>query len=498
MEVTARLTILLLFALSHQAFGKNDWTKPCHDGICRYDIEEDSTSMGGTIEISGSTSAISDVTPAAGWDILNCTDSTNTQTILLACTDESLGCNHIFDVDAKDTIIRLPQDCGSGPFVRVVDHWIPEVDLLSPNLTSKLERRNIKVHALQIDDHFEQMSNLHGAVLFQVNAQGPLQAVTKHRKRQNGSGFENTNITVPNNSLFSFFNDQLSCPVLGESTMPQQMSAELTISSMSLQVTLSMVSRGTLNPPSVTSLNFSTPTTGHITGTLSVRSFLQGIVNSVGAEIVNIALPPFLIDGIMTTNPSFVITLNSVGLAQLQSNMVTDVVFLIDIEVLFNYPTNSPPATVDISVFPTSAFAVSLMPSENSNVQLELNAVFQLIVEVSAFTSFVDLSVLYDLGHNIAMTALPSEPNNEEVCVNVTKTFEAQVSNDGPFFVVFEEASSLPLFEKEITVLSTCKVVPLGPSPPITRFTRSSLYERDVLSCAPTLAVSQDALSFEI
>ncbi len=118
---------LAVIVLSCRAFGKNDWTKACVSGTCSYDLEESPTSMGGAIEIvvisfspseidiltrsqSGSPSAISDITTAAGWQILNCTDSTNNQTIRLVCTDESMGCTHIFQEGAVDTIVRLPQD----------------------------------------------------------------------------------------------------------------------------------------------------------------------------------------------------------------------------------------------------------------------------------------------------------------------------------------------------------------------------------------------------
>ncbi len=41
---------------------------------------------------------------------MNCTDSTNNQTILLACTDESMGCGHLFQESAQDTVVRLPNE----------------------------------------------------------------------------------------------------------------------------------------------------------------------------------------------------------------------------------------------------------------------------------------------------------------------------------------------------------------------------------------------------
>ncbi|KLO17546.1 hypothetical protein SCHPADRAFT_158603 [Schizopora paradoxa] len=153
--------ILAIIALFSVVQGNNDWTKACLDGACSFDIDESPASMGGTIEISGSVLAISDITSAAGWQILNCTDSTNSQTIRLACVDESRGCEHIFQGGVEDTIIRLPDGCGSGPFVRIANHWIPDHQSLPSNVAPKSTRRDSsfpQVHILQIDDVFENMT----------------------------------------------------------------------------------------------------------------------------------------------------------------------------------------------------------------------------------------------------------------------------------------------------------------------------------------------------
>lgn len=126
---TMKLTSLIFItSLFYQAYGKNDWSKACLDGTCSFHIEEGAEDTSGTIEIvliycyyfvgilaliinqSGSSSAISDITPAAGWKILDCMDSTNTQTIRLVCVDENKGCAHLFQEGAQDTVVRLPED----------------------------------------------------------------------------------------------------------------------------------------------------------------------------------------------------------------------------------------------------------------------------------------------------------------------------------------------------------------------------------------------------
>ncbi|KLO17545.1 hypothetical protein SCHPADRAFT_886874 [Schizopora paradoxa] len=429
-------TSLFFFALLRWALGKNDWTKACLSGLCTFDTEEGLNTMGGTIEISGSPSAISDITPAAGWDILNCTDSTNNQTIVIVCTDESLECDHIFQGSAEDTIIRLPEHCGSGPFVRVAEHWIPNLDSLSPDKFSKIKESSAQVHALRIDDNFEGMSR----------RPGPLLGMAKRRRRQNDSGFENVTTGLPISSVFTLFEigDQPFCPS-----------------------PMGAVSRGTMSPPSITSLNFSAPTMGNIVGSFGLIEGSLGtfIINTVDMEVVNMAFP---------------LQLTLVGLLQSQTNLQERVNVEININNLqFNYPTDSPPAIVDIDITPAAD-----------------TPVFQILVEVSAFTQFVDLSIFQNLGQNTEIATTPSDGNNEEVCVNVTNSFSVSVSNSGPFFQAFEAAGSLQLFDGVSSVVSSCKVVPLGPSPPITRFARSPLYGRDTGSCPPATAISQNPITF--
>ena len=69
--------------------------------------------------------------------------------------------------------------------------------------------------------------------------------------------------------------------------------------------------------------------------------------NTLPSVNLSIALTYY---SIMTVNPAFVITANAVGLVQLQVNMVADIPFTYNINNLqFTYPSNDPPATVDVS-----------------------------------------------------------------------------------------------------------------------------------------------------
>jgi len=177
-----------------------------------------------------------------------------------------MGCGHLFQDGAQDTIVRLPENCGSGPFVRVAKHWIADDQSLPSDIAARSSRRDgssPQVHMLQIDDDFESPSALHGVVSFEIRAQGDLRADAKRRKRQNGSGFETQTATI--DQIFTLFNDTLvGCPAFRCCNGPGAEENNHFFGglqwSTSFTITVSVISRGTMNPASVTSLLFSART----------------------------------------------------------------------------------------------------------------------------------------------------------------------------------------------------------------------------------------------
>jgi len=70
-----------------------------------------------------STDVLSDITSAAGWEILNCdSKSTDPQDIRLVCVDKAKGCSQLFSGGVENTIVRLPEDC-AGMCIPCV--WCP-------------------------------------------------------------------------------------------------------------------------------------------------------------------------------------------------------------------------------------------------------------------------------------------------------------------------------------------------------------------------------------
>ena len=116
-----------------QVLAANDWLVPCVHGYCSWDLPANS-SASGTLRIVryhyhiptheltitptrtqwGPTTAISDITPASGWQITRCDPAATAQDVQLVCADDNADCDHLFQGGATDTIVRLPDDVRSS------------------------------------------------------------------------------------------------------------------------------------------------------------------------------------------------------------------------------------------------------------------------------------------------------------------------------------------------------------------------------------------------
>ncbi len=127
----AILILPFVLLLSSVVRAANDWNTPCLTGQCSFDVTNStarSTASGSLFIVSsagsthttsglinalyqnGSTNAISDLTPAAGWTILDCDSTTSAQDIRAICTGDNTTCSHLYQNGAVGTIVRLPEN----------------------------------------------------------------------------------------------------------------------------------------------------------------------------------------------------------------------------------------------------------------------------------------------------------------------------------------------------------------------------------------------------
>lgn len=110
-----------------------------------------------TLSQDGAPEAISDISEAAGWNVLTCNaTSTEAQVIRLVCTKPENGCDDLFLGGAEHTIVRLPDDCAGAPFARVISIEDDTDQNVPDSVTAKLSKRGThpKVLSLAFDYDF--------------------------------------------------------------------------------------------------------------------------------------------------------------------------------------------------------------------------------------------------------------------------------------------------------------------------------------------------------
>ncbi|KAF7325638.1 hypothetical protein MKEN_00413600 [Mycena kentingensis (nom. inval.)] len=171
------LVILPLFVAVH---AKNDWNVPCTSGSCSYDLPQNGNSASsGTLKIWGGENAITDITAAADWEILECDPNAAAQDIRLVCKndpdDPNSLCSHLYqNIGAENKIVRLPENCGKSAFARVSKAWVPEDQSIPTDIAKRLVRRAGVppiVKALRLDTNWEAVNwKKTGQVNFAVQA----------------------------------------------------------------------------------------------------------------------------------------------------------------------------------------------------------------------------------------------------------------------------------------------------------------------------------------
>jgi len=170
-----KVTLLYLLRVSFLplALAANDFTTPCR-GSCSYESGDGVNTPWNTIALvsrregglllcalthlqDGAPEVISDISRAAGWNIIGCdATSTEAQVIRLVCTKPENGCDDLFLGGAQNTIVRLPDDCAAAPFARVISTQEAADQSVPDPVLSELSKRDTqpKVLSLAFDYDF--------------------------------------------------------------------------------------------------------------------------------------------------------------------------------------------------------------------------------------------------------------------------------------------------------------------------------------------------------
>ncbi|KAF8066939.1 hypothetical protein FPV67DRAFT_1417007 [Lyophyllum atratum] len=449
---------LLLISLATATHALNDWTKPCLSGVCSYDIPDSAGSSSGSLKIWGSKDAISDITTAAGWEILGCSPDKLSQDIRLVCNSDdskAAGCSHLYEsAGAEGKIVRLPESCGKNAFARVARAWIPEDQSIPASVAGKIVRRDGKqpqVKALTLDTKFDAVdSSKTGPVNFAVKganikgAAGDIDTSTvgpSRRSRIYGNnerglfdfvgdaidaikGLNDFDVdksktlsplTVDKN--FNLLNQQVSCP-------PITASLKIDVDAKANAVaTIGVAASGTIIPPKVKDFAVITTLTADLDGSVTMVATVSGTLDSGKLKIFEVGVPGLDFPGyvlcakspnprvfiglrsVLTIGPTFEVNAQATAELDLQADLTVGLNYHVEKAQLV-FPADSKKAKDAGGAFTVgdTPLKLSLSPSVKATGTVTAHFIPSLNLKISALGDIVEAGVFLELDASADMS----------------------------------------------------------------------------------------------
>jgi hypothetical protein len=307
-------------------------------------------------------------------------------------------------------LVRLPENCGNGPFARVAKAWVSEDQSLPANISARFVRRDgtqPQVQALALDADFGSVDySKTGPVNIAIQganvpgASGTIQIPPSRRStrlsQRSLSGFvqgalsDISGNTVNVSQTFALppltldksvnlFNESISCgPVTAEA------SADLD-GNINAQASIGVAAMGTIVPPTLTQLALLATLNGSVTGTLSLTADVSGSVDSGQIELLSLPIGGIDIPGILTIGPTF--TVNAAANANFDVNldMKTEInLQLNNAQLAFPPGSGSAPNGNAFSIGNTP-LSLSASPDVTATGSVEVHLIPALNLGVSAF-----------------------------------------------------------------------------------------------------------------
>ncbi|KAI0820581.1 hypothetical protein BC628DRAFT_1396212 [Trametes gibbosa] len=494
--VFSPLLVAALLPLAARA--ANDWSKPCF-GQCSWDLASETTS--GTVQIAGPHAAVSDITTAAGWMIMDCDPNTADQDIRLVCQNPDKGCDHIYTDSAAGTLVRLPKSCGSTPFALVTREWVHKDQSIPASKRSSIVRRDGTepiVKGMSLATNFDEDVQANGNVtLFLVgsslpNAAGnftvepPTGTVSKrdlsswvddslgklakvHSLFSIGNFDKNITGLSPLNfeKDFPVFQQSINCPQNG--AVPAfSGSAKVDLDGkVNGNVNYGVAAAGSIIPPDLKEFGIFVGLDATIKGTLGLDATLTGSISSGKVQIFETGIPALDFPKIFSIGPTF--TVNVEATASLDANVDVDVDLAYDVKGMqLFFP---PGANSQAGQFTPgdSNLKLGVSPNITSHGQIAAHLLPSLNFGISAIGGKAKATINVDLDADAAVDlsltggaqASVSTSGNQASgsfggCVDITSGLSVKAGADADFFSLFKKGTSVSLFQHTFDLFKKC------------------------------------------
>ncbi|KAI0056898.1 hypothetical protein BV25DRAFT_1920637 [Artomyces pyxidatus] len=498
LSLTPTTFLFFLGVILEASAQSNDWNVPCFEGFCTYDLPRSAGVGGGQLQVWGSSNAISDITDASGWSILNCDPDGHEQDIQLECANDHDGCDHLFNNGGMDTIVRLPENCGQMPFARVGRIWIHGNYSLPPE-ASLVNRIPGLVHALTLDTNFGAINpDKNGNVSFTIissSAPGDFSNVSPTSKRDGdlvsrdfvsdglakmsaiGKFNKTLSHTIPIN-VDKFANIlSLSTHCQPNSLDPYGFDASISIdvaTTVNATLQLGVVAAGSLIPPAITEIGLFAGLDGNIDSKVHITASASGLFDTTPRAVFQVGIPSVDVPGILTLGPEFVVN------TRINAELELD----IDAKVDLSYHANDaqiffpPEKGNSCGEFPQgdSQLDISASPTLAADALVEGHIIPQIGIQVTALGGIASAMVFLQLDAyaEVKLTSNATQPQGipgqdssgyippppsewaTEGCLDISTTLDVGAGVKGSFFNLLNEQQVISLWSRTYDLFTKC------------------------------------------
>ncbi|KAH7104420.1 hypothetical protein BKA62DRAFT_635547 [Auriculariales sp. MPI-PUGE-AT-0066] len=500
----------------------NNWHEPCTKGKCAYTSGDGVHGAFSSFIITGSSSALSDLTEAAGWKIDGCSNdwAEGAITVQITCdgTEEQVAqCDGLFEGDAVDTIVRLPENCGLGPFGRIA----------AITTSSTKFRRAGQTHEVTLDYAFDQITHDRGEVEFAVatsnseelgnsllSTHSLLSSFVKRSENETNllARWEKTHqFDIPPINIdksFNLFSTSIDCPAPteGGAGFSASVSVDAAVK-VDAQVGFGFTVGGKIFPPKINKMQVIGTLNGQAGADFTIKAGAKGVFDTGDLTIWTAGLPGANIPGILSVGPSFNI------LGSLSADVGVEAVVNTGVKWEFPslkmaFPQDSGEQIAEANQVNTP-FTLSVDPTvtANGNVHAEVTPRIDLGVKLLAglaeATVYLDLVADATLGMNLEAQAPVSgdlssldASASASGCAKLDAGVHVKAGAKGKIAGVFDKDVDYTIFEKSINVFDKC----FGANPTkralVSPIQRSAIARRDFVCPNLSLEALTELLSF--
>ncbi|KZW02299.1 hypothetical protein EXIGLDRAFT_484603 [Exidia glandulosa HHB12029] len=479
----------------------NDWNKPCTGGACTYMAGDGRGKAYGALSLSGPSSALSDITPIAGWQITGCSPnwSEGAAHVKITCAGSAAAiarCGALFENTARDTIVRLPENCGTGPFARIVS----TVDVTKTTAFS----RGPEEHLVVLDYNFHQISHSRGAVAFSVTSSnvdgvvngpnGPLQTFRRRVARGEGHSLskrisKTKKIDLPPVSLhrdFNLFNASIDCPAVAGSAAGFSAGLDVDVNvGVDAQIAFGFTIAGNIFPPKVTKFNLFGSLNGSAAAEFDITAHATGQLDTGNIALYSVGLPGlnfpgygifwasgdrlltvFFVASILNVGPQFIVNGQLSADLEVEANVKTGVNWVWpDVQLVF------PPSQGASSAHTTNVqtpFVLSVDPSVTANGLITANVIPRVEVGIKVLSGLAEASVYLDLAASatldLSIDASATAHTRRDAgasgtasgCAKLDGGIDIYAGAKGVIKPIFDKDIKFDIFQKDLNVFSTC------------------------------------------